>query len=284
MKAVTWQGRRDVRVEDVPDPGSRSRPTRSSASRRPGSAGRTCTSTRSSAPFLDAGDVLGHEPMGIVEEVGADVTDVKAGDRVVVPFNISCGDCFMCDAGPAVAVRDHPGPRARHRRGAVRLHQALRPGAGRPGGVPAGAAGALRPDHGAGGAARRPLRLPVGRAADRVAGGASTPMCPAGGSWSCSASAPSATWRRAIALHRGAEQRDRHRPGARAAGARAGARRATCSTSRSTDDVGDAVRELTGGRGPDAVIDAVGMEAHGAPSASSRTGWRRCCRTPSRAR
>jgi len=47
--------------------------------------------------FIDPGDVLGHEPMGVVEEVGPEVPHLKAGDRVVIPFNISCGHCFMCD-------------------------------------------------------------------------------------------------------------------------------------------------------------------------------------------
>ena len=47
--------------------------------------------------FIDEGDILGHEPMGIVEEVGPEVTHIRPGDRVVVPFNISCGHCFMCD-------------------------------------------------------------------------------------------------------------------------------------------------------------------------------------------
>lgn len=49
--------------------------------------------------FMDEGDILGHEPMGIVEAVGSEVTQIKAGDRVVIPFNISCGHCFMCDMG-----------------------------------------------------------------------------------------------------------------------------------------------------------------------------------------
>ena len=49
--------------------------------------------------FMDEGDILGHEPMGIVEAVGSEVTQIKPGDRVVIPFNISCGHCFMCDMG-----------------------------------------------------------------------------------------------------------------------------------------------------------------------------------------
>ena len=48
-------------------------------------------------PFIDEGDILGHEPMGIVEEVGSEVTHIAPGDRVVIPFNISCGHCCMCD-------------------------------------------------------------------------------------------------------------------------------------------------------------------------------------------
>src|SRR5918999_5328754 len=46
---------------------------------------------------LREGDILGHEPMGIVEEVGADIHNIQAGDRVVIPFNISCGNCFFCE-------------------------------------------------------------------------------------------------------------------------------------------------------------------------------------------
>ena len=50
-------------------------------------------------PYLNEGDVLGHEPMGIVTEVGSGVGDLAVGDRVVIPFNISCGSCFMCTRG-----------------------------------------------------------------------------------------------------------------------------------------------------------------------------------------
>ena len=47
--------------------------------------------------FIDEGDILGHEPMGVVEEVGSEVSNIAPGDRVVIPFNISCGSCWMCD-------------------------------------------------------------------------------------------------------------------------------------------------------------------------------------------
>ena len=97
MKAVTWQGKRDVRVEEVPDP----------KIEEPTDAIIKITSTNicgsdlhlyeTLGAFMGAGDILGHEPMGIVEEVGTEVGDLKVGDRVVMPFQISCGHCFMCD-------------------------------------------------------------------------------------------------------------------------------------------------------------------------------------------
>src|SRR3954447_15093878 len=99
MKALTFHGRRDVRVDNVPDP----------TIKEPTDAVIRVTSTAICgsdlhlyevlAPFLEEGDILGHEPMGIVEEVGSEVNQIKPGDRVVIPFNISCGDCFMCDQG-----------------------------------------------------------------------------------------------------------------------------------------------------------------------------------------
>src|ERR1700750_265420 len=99
MKALTWHGRRDVRVDTVPDP-KIEQPT--DAIIRVTSSG-LCGSDlhlyEVLGPFLSEGDVLGHEPMGIVEEVGAEVTGIAPGDRVVIPFNISCGHCFMCEHG-----------------------------------------------------------------------------------------------------------------------------------------------------------------------------------------
>ncbi len=99
MKALTWQGKRNVSVETVPDP----------VIQHPTDAIIRVTSTAICGsdlhlyevfgPFLDAGDILGHEPMGVVVEVGSAVTSLAVGDRVVVPFNISCGECFMCRRG-----------------------------------------------------------------------------------------------------------------------------------------------------------------------------------------
>ncbi|MBN9200236.1 MAG: glutathione-dependent formaldehyde dehydrogenase [Microbacterium sp. SCN 70-18] len=99
MKAVTWQGRRHVAVTDEPDP----------RVEEPTDAIVRITSTAICGsdlhlyelfgPFLDRGDILGHESMGIVEAVGRDVVTLRPGDRVVVPFNIACGRCFMCRRG-----------------------------------------------------------------------------------------------------------------------------------------------------------------------------------------
>ncbi len=99
MKALTWHGKRDVRVDTHSDP----------AIVDPTDVIVRITSTaicgsdlhlyEIMGPFLDEGDILGHEPMGVVEEVGPEVTAVAPGDRVVVPFNVSCGTCFMCGQG-----------------------------------------------------------------------------------------------------------------------------------------------------------------------------------------
>ena len=99
MRALTWQGNQNVQVVDVPDP----------KIQEPTDAIVRVTSTAICGsdlhlygvlgPFLKPGDVLGHEAMGVVEEVGSEATNLKPGDRVVIPFNISCGHCWMCSRG-----------------------------------------------------------------------------------------------------------------------------------------------------------------------------------------
>jgi len=99
MRAVSWQGPNTVSVIDAPDP----------VIEDPGDAIIRITSTAICGsdlhlahvlgPFLSRGDVLGHEAMGIVEQVGSGVTRLAVGDRVVIPFVISCGDCRMCVEG-----------------------------------------------------------------------------------------------------------------------------------------------------------------------------------------
>jgi threonine dehydrogenase-like Zn-dependent dehydrogenase len=97
IKALTWQGNHNVAVTDVPDP----------RIEEPSDAIIKVTSTAICGsdlhlygvlgPYLQPGDVLGHEAMGVVEEVGSAITNLARADRVVVPFNISCGHCWMCE-------------------------------------------------------------------------------------------------------------------------------------------------------------------------------------------
>src|SRR4051812_7786446 len=101
MKALTWCAPYKVSVENVPDP--------KILNRRDAIVRVTSTCICGSdlhlydgfIPFMKAGDIMGHEPMGIVEELGPDVdqSKVRVGDRVVVPFTISCGACFFCKRG-----------------------------------------------------------------------------------------------------------------------------------------------------------------------------------------
>src|SRR5215216_6064891 len=99
MKAVTWHGQRDVRVDDVPDPTIEEPTDAIVRITTTAICGSDLHLYEILGPFIEEGYVLGHEPMGIVEEVGPEVTHVAPGDRVVIPFNVSCGHCFMCDQG-----------------------------------------------------------------------------------------------------------------------------------------------------------------------------------------
>src|SRR4051812_38126532 len=99
MKAVTWHGKRDVRVEEVPDPKIEESTDAVIRVTSTGICGSDLHLYEVLGPFMTEGDILGHEPMGVVEEVGAAVPNLKPGDRVVIPFNISCGHCWMCERG-----------------------------------------------------------------------------------------------------------------------------------------------------------------------------------------
>ena len=99
MKALTWHGKNDIRCDTVPDPKIEHGVTPSSKSPPAPSAVRTCISSTASCPTMEKGDILGHETMGEVVEVGSDNKELKVGDRVVVPFTISCGECFFCKKG-----------------------------------------------------------------------------------------------------------------------------------------------------------------------------------------
>src|SRR6476661_1210359 len=96
MKAVTWQGKRSVSVDDVPDPRIQDPTDAIIRVTTTNICGSDLHLYETLGMFMDAGDILGHEPMGVVEEVGTEVTALTPGDRVVIPFQISCGSCYMC--------------------------------------------------------------------------------------------------------------------------------------------------------------------------------------------
>jgi threonine dehydrogenase-like Zn-dependent dehydrogenase len=263
MKALTWHGRRDVRVDTVPDP-TIEQPTDAIVRiTSTGLCGSDLHLYEVLGPFLHEGDVLGHEPMGIVEAVGAGVTDIAVGDRVVIPFNISCGRCFMCEHGlqtqcETTQVRDQGMGAALF--GYTELY----------GQVPGGQAELLRVPQ----AHYGPIKVPDGPPDDRFLflsdvlptawQAVEYALIPEGGSVAVIGLGPIGEMATRIAQHRGAGQvigldlvPERL--------ARAQAHGVQTVDVENSDDVVAAVRELTGGRGPDSVIDAVGMEAHGSP-------------------
>jgi threonine dehydrogenase-like Zn-dependent dehydrogenase len=263
MKAVTFHGKRDVRVDSVPDP-TIEQPT--DAIVRVTSSG-ICGSDlhlyEVMAAFMEEGDILGHEPMGVVEAVGPEVSQIKPGDRVVIPFNISCGHCYMCEQKlysqcETTQVREQG-------KGAALLGYTKLYGQ-----VPGGQAELLRVPQ----AHFGPIKVPEGPPDERFVylsdvlptawQAVEYAEIPHGGNVAVFGLGPIGQMCARIALHRGAANvfgidlvSERLEM----------ARRHGVQTIdvREQDDVAEALRSFTGGRGPDSVIDAVGMEAHGAP-------------------
>jgi threonine dehydrogenase-like Zn-dependent dehydrogenase len=96
MKALCWYGKEDVRVENVPDPEIFAATDAIIKITSTAICGSDLHLYDGYVPTMEKGDILGHEPMGEVVEVGSAVAKLKVGDRVVVPFTISCGKCFFC--------------------------------------------------------------------------------------------------------------------------------------------------------------------------------------------
>ena len=99
MKALCWHGTNDVRVDTVPDPKILNPSDAIVKITATAICGSDLHLFNGFMPTMESGDILGHEPMGEVVEVGTGVTKLKVGDRVVVPFTISCGECFFCRKG-----------------------------------------------------------------------------------------------------------------------------------------------------------------------------------------
>jgi threonine dehydrogenase-like Zn-dependent dehydrogenase len=266
MRALTWQGNLDVRVTDVPDP----------RIQQPNDAVIQVTSTAICGsdlhlygvlgPYLSPGDVLGHEAMGVVTEVGADITNLAPGDRVVIPFNISCGHCWMCSRG-LFAQCETTQVRAQGKGAALFGYTSLY------GSVPGGQAQFLRVPQ----AQFGPIKIPADGPDEQylflsdILPTAYQAVVyadpPKDGTLAVLGLGPIGQFAARIARHLGVERviGVDPVPERRAAGARFGIEAADLN-----DDIDTAAMliEMTGGRGPDAIIDAVGMEAHGHDTAA----------------
>jgi threonine dehydrogenase-like Zn-dependent dehydrogenase len=99
MKALTWHGKHDIRCETVPDPKIQHAQDAIIKVTACAICGSDLHIFDGMIPSMETGDIVGHETMGEVVEVGAEATNLKVGDRVVVPFTISCGECFFCKRG-----------------------------------------------------------------------------------------------------------------------------------------------------------------------------------------
>lgn len=266
MRAVTWQGRRKVSVDNVPDP----------AIKEPTDAIIRVTSTNICGSdlhlyevlgaFMNAGDILGHEAMGVVEEVGREVDGLQPGDRVVIPFNISCGHCFMCDHGlqsqcETTQNRDQGTGAALF--GYSKLY----------GEVAGGQAEYLRVPQ----AQYTHIKVPDDGPDDRYVylsdvlptawQAVEYAAVPDGGTLVVLGLGPIGSMACRIAAHR---------KGCKVIGVdlvdeRLSRARAYCDEliDLRTDDADEIVKSHTDGRGADSVIDAVGMEAHGSPVAET---------------
>lgn len=268
MRAVTWQGKRKISVENVPAPKIQEptdiiiRVTSSAI------CGSDLHLYEVMAPFMEKGDIMGHEPMGIVEEVGSEVSHLKPGDRVVVSFNIACGKCWMCKQN--LTSQCEVTQVKKHNRGAALFGYTKLYGH-----VPGGQAEYLRVPH----ADYIAKKVPHGPPDDRflylsdVLPTAWQAVVyadiPKGGSVAILGLGPIGDMAARVARHMGAkkvigldlvpERLSR-------------ARQQECDVidikeyGKNIAALADAVRQKTDGKGADAVIDAVGMEAHGSPN------------------
>ncbi len=273
MKALTWHGQHDVRIDDHPDPKIED----------PRDVVISITSTAicgsdlhlydGFVPMMKPGDIIGHEPMGIVEEVGADVKTLQKGDRVVVPFTISCGHCWFCEQ-TLFSLCDNSNPKPENAEKAMGHSPAGVYGYSHLlGGIPGGQAEYLRVPY----ADVGPVKIPDGMTDEQVL--FLSDIFPTGymaaenaeiedgdtvAVWGCGPVgqfAIQSAWMlgagRVIAIDRVPER-------LRMAEAHS---KAETINFEEVGSVVDTLKEMTGGRGPDRCIDAVGAEAHAANTA-----------------
>ena len=264
MKAVTWQGKQDMRVDDVPDPTIKEPTDVIIKVTSTGLCGSDLHLYNILGPFMTPGDIVGHEPMGIVEDIGSDVSKLQVGDRVVVPFNVCCGHCWMCERqlySQCETTQNHDHGTGASLFGYSKLY----------GQVPGGQAEYLRVPFGN----FLPITVPEGPADERFLflsdvlptawQAVEYAATPDNGTLLILGLGPIGDMAARIALHRGLTVIGVDRVPERLA--RVQSLGATVIDMNAVGNVPDAVRDLTGGRGADSVIDAVGMEAHGSPVA-----------------
>lgn len=261
MKALTWQGKRQIEYTDVPDPRIQEPTDVIIKVTSTAICGSDLHLYELLGPFMQAGDIVGHEPMGIVEEVGSEVRNLQPGDRVVIPFTISCGHCWMCQRGlqsqcETTQVREQG-------KGAALFGYSKMYGQ-----VPGGQAEYLRVPHADYGAIKVGEQLPDHRylflsdilpTAWQAVQYANVPE---GGTLAVFGLGPVGQLSARIGNHLGY----------RVVGVDPVAERRTMVARHGVETLdfnSSTVGELTelGGRGPDGIVDAVGMEAHGSPGA-----------------
>ncbi|MEX1039764.1 MAG: zinc-dependent alcohol dehydrogenase [Pirellulaceae bacterium] len=267
MKAVHWHGKSDVRVEDADDPKIQD----------PGDVILQITSTAICGsdlhlydgfiPMMKPGDIIGHEPMGIITEVGPGVTRFRVGQRVVVPFTISCGKCWFCEQ-TMFSLCDTTNPNAElakqqmgHSPAALYGYSHLL------GGIPGGQAEYLRVPHADVGLIEIPEQIsddqslflsdvfPTGYMAAENANITGEDTVAVWGCGPVGQFAIQSAWllgaKRVIAIERDDTRLEMARTHGRAE-----------TINAKDQDVYERLMEMTGGRGPDSCIDAVGAEAH----------------------
>jgi threonine dehydrogenase-like Zn-dependent dehydrogenase len=263
MKAVTWHGKRDVRVDTVPDPKIEEANDAVIEVTSTNICGSDLHLYEVLGAFMRPGDILGHEAMGIVREVGPGISNLAVGDRVVIPFQISCGSCFMCDRElftqcETTQVREHGKGAALF--GYSQLY----------GEVPGGQAEYLRVPQ----AQFTHVKVPEGPPDSRFVylsdvlptawQAVAYADVPDGGSVTVLGLGPIGDMAARIAGHLGY----------RVIGVDSVPERLARAAAFGIDvinldeqdaPIADVIRDRTDGRGTDSVIDAVGMEAHGSP-------------------